>query len=295
MTELEQVRSQMIAPQPDEEALKDYPIEHWEKLAVSTSQGQTDLYFYKPLSPKDGDREPLPMLVNFHGGGFVKGYQAKCITFGHILASKGGCLVFDVDYKLAPEYPYPYAINEGLEAVRYLRRHAGDFGGDPNRMVLCGQSSGGNLAAVIAMNMKKEGETLPSGVICCYAPFDLDQDPAEKAQSKGIPLSDFILRGRMYNEWYAGPGHAKDIYVSPVFAGMEDLEGLPPFTIIAGGDDFLCSDSMTFASLLMEAGVTVTAKKVMGAQHGFLVRRTDGFEEGDRVLFQAIKEYFGAC
>ena len=79
--------------------------------------------------------------------------------------------------------------------VRFLRSHAADFGGDPDRLVLCGQSSGGNLATVIAMNMKKAGEPLPLGVISCYAPFDLAQDPVAKAEAGGLPITDFILAG----------------------------------------------------------------------------------------------------
>lgn len=292
MTELEQVRSQMTAPQADEGTLKNYPVKRQEQFEISTRHGQTGIYLYEPFTPED-QKDPLPVLVNFHGGGFVKGYQAKCITFGRILAREGHCLVFDVDYKLAPEYPYPYALEEGWDVVRFLRSHAADFGGDPDRLVLCGQSSGGNLATVIAMNMKKAGEPLPLGVISCYAPFDLAQDPVAKAEAGGLPITDFILRGRLYNEWYAGAGHAREAYVSPVFATKEDLQGLPPFTVIAGGIDFLCPDSMTFASHLMEAGVTVTVKKVLGAQHGFLVRRTEGHEEGGRVLFETLRSYFG--
>lgn len=292
MTELEQVRSQMMAPQADEERLKQYPVKRQEKSSIPTRHGQTAIYIYEPLPCADTPQGKLPVLVNFHGGGFVKGYQAKFMVYGRILASKGACLVVDVDYRLAPEYPYPCALEEGWDVVRYLRQHSSDFGIDPDRMVLCGQSSGGNLATVLAMKMKKAGEPLPSGIISCYPPYDLYQDPAQKAQDKGIEPNDFILQGRLYNQWYVGDGDSRDIYISPVFAAQKDLEGLPPFTIIAGGEDFLCPDAMTFASLLMEAGVTVTVKKVKGAQHGFLVRRTEGHEAGNRLLFQTLKEYF---
>ena len=114
----------------------------------------------------------------------------------------------------------------------------------------------------------------------------------EKAGDQGIAPNDFILRGSLYNQWYVGSDNPRNIYISPVFASPEDLKGLPPFTIIAGGEDFLCPDALAFASLLMEAGVTVTVKKVTAAQHGFLVRRTEGHTEGDRVLFGTLKGYF---
>ena len=93
----------------------------------------------------------------------------------------------------------------------------------------------------------------------------------EKAGDQGIAPNDFILRGRLYNQWYVGSDNPRNIYISPVFASPEDL---------------------AFASLLMEAGVTVTVKKVTAAQHGFLVRRTEGHTEGDRVLFGTLKGYF---
>lgn len=101
-----------------------------------------------------------------------------------MIASRGTYLVFDVDYKVAPEYPYPCALEEGEDVVTYLLAHMADYDGDRNRTALMGKSSGGNLAIGISLKLKKIMAPQPSRHLCCYPPCDLVTDPAVKAGGK---------------------------------------------------------------------------------------------------------------
>ena len=101
-----------------------------------------------------------------------------------------------------------------------------------------------------------------------------------------------MKNAKVYNDWYVEPERRKEICASPVYASKEELTDLPPFTILAAEHDTLCQEALEFARKLVEAGVTVTAKKIKGARHGFLVRRTEGYLEGEALFFSALKTYF---
>lgn len=239
---------------------------------------------------QEADEEVLPVLINFHGGGFVKGYRGRDIEFAHQMAVRGNCLFLDVDYKIAPEYCYPYALEEGYDLVRHFQEHIGEYGGDGNRLALTGQSAGANILTGIIMMLKKAGGKLPTQAICCYPPFDLWKDPLDKPGAEQNP--EMCEKARLYNGWYVEEGRIKEIYASPVFAEMEDLQGLVPFTIIAAEKDTLCLEALEFAVKLVDAGVTVTVKKVAGAKHSFIVSRTAGHEVGEKVFLEALNTYF---
>lgn len=286
MNDLEQIRGQAVGQETDEELLRQYPVQEQRELDIPTRHGSVRAYLYRPFA-----REPqLPVLINFHGGGFVKGYRGRDVGFSHILAVRGACLVIDVDYKTAPEYRYPYAVEESVDLIRYFQGNVEAYGGDPARIVLSGQSAGANIITAAALMMNRDGLTLPRQLICCYPPYDLWSDPEEKTGAGREP--ERVRTGRLYNDWYVEEGRRKEIYASPVFARTEELQGLPPFVIIAAEQDTLCGEALHFAHMLLEAGVTVTAKKIAGAGHGFLVRRTAGYETAEKLLFAALREAF---
>ncbi len=100
-------------------------------------------------------------------------------------------------------------------------------------------------------------------------------------------------RGRLYNSWYLPDGRNHEIYASPLLASPDDLVKLPPFTVITAEEDILCREALEFAEHLIEAGVTVTVKKVLGAKHAFLVSRTTGYERAEQVVFQTFQSFLG--
>ena len=287
MDELEKVRNQAIGKEADPAYLEKFPIKGREDLMIPTRSGDALVHLYRPQALTS----PLPAVINFHGGGFVKGYRGRDIEFSQMMASRENCLVFDVDYKVAPENPYPCALEEGEDVVTYLLAHMAAYGGDRNHTALMGESSGGNLVIGISLKLKEMKAPQPSCVICCYPPCDLVTDPAVKAGTKEAdPMSE---RGRLYNSWYLPNGRNHEIYASPLLASQDDLAQLPPFTVIAAEKDILCREALEFAQHLIEAGVTVTVKKVLGAKHAFLVSRTAGYEEAEQVVFQTFWSFLG--
>ena len=286
MNELERVRSQAVGQEVDQALLDQYPVQSQEKKEFPTRHGKVTAYIYRPFA----EQEKLPVLINFHGGGFVKGYRGRDFGFSRILAVNGQCLVVDVDYKIAPEYQYPYAVEEGYDLVCYFQEHAGDFGGDPSRIVVSGESAGANMITAILFMMREAGKDMPLGAVSCYPPYDLDTDAGEKPGADQEP--ERLKNARLYNDWYVAPERRKEIFASPIFASNEELTGLPPFTIMAAEHDTLCQEALEFAGKLAQAGVTVTVKKIKGARHGFLVRRTEGYLEGEALFFTALETYF---
>ena len=286
MNELERVRSQAVGQEVDQELMERYPVQSQEKMEFPTRYGTVTAYVYRPFS----EQEKLPVLINFHGGGFVKGYRGRDFGFSRILAVNGQCLVVDVDYKIAPEYKYPYAVEEGYDLVRHIQEKADSLGGDSGRIVLSGESAGANMITAILFMLKKAGIPMPLGAVSCYPPYDLYTDAGEKPGAGQEP--ERVKNARLYNDWYVEPERRKEICASPVYASKEELTDLPPFTILAAEHDTLCQEALEFARKLVEAGVTVTAKKIKGARHGFLVRRTEGYLEGEALFFSALKTYF---
>lgn len=126
MDELEKVRGQALGKKADPAYLEKFPIKGCEELMIPTRGGNALVHLYRPQALTS----PLPAVINFHGGGFVKGYRGRDIEFSQMIASRGTYLVFDVDYKVAPEYPYPCALEEGEDVVTYLLAHMADYDGD---------------------------------------------------------------------------------------------------------------------------------------------------------------------
>ena len=172
MNELERVRSQAVGQEVDQELMERYPVQSQEKMEFPTRYGTVTAYVYRPFS----EQEKLPVLINFHGGGFVKGYRGRDFGFSRILAVNGQCLVVDVDYKIAPEYKYPYAVEEGYDLVRHIQEKADSLGGDSGRIVLSGESAGANMITAILFMLKKAGNPMPLGAVTCYPPYALYTD-----------------------------------------------------------------------------------------------------------------------
>jgi acetyl esterase len=231
-----------------------------------------------------GPQEPLPVRVSTpreeapgarglilycHGGGFVLGdvdtYDSVCRT----ICQESGCVVVSVDYRLAPEHPFPAAVDDCYAALTWVAAHAEELGGDAKRIAVCGDSAGGNLAAVLALLARKEG-----GPEICYQvliypvtteiPGDL---PSHKSFAKGYVLS--LKAMRAFSAHYFGTvGRAPDFQGAPLIA--DDLSGLPPALILVGGYDVLRDDGVAYAKRLIEANVPATLVEYAGLSHGFI-------------------------
>lgn len=166
------------------------------RLQIPTRHGDVQVYRYLPEKAE----KPLPVIVNFHGGGFIKGYREKDTLFARNLCCHTNCMVLDIDYKTAPEYPYPYALEEGYDGISYIWSHGEELGIRPDKIILSGQSAGGNLAAGITLMAKERKEFDIRLVLLSYPVLDLAKDPGEKSFAE--QESERVKTARMYNNCY---------------------------------------------------------------------------------------------
>jgi acetyl esterase len=229
---------------------------------------------YRPRAAPD---EALPLVVNFHGGGFVLGNLTTADWLCGQVAARASVTVVSVDYRLAPEYPAPTPFLDAWTATRWLVEHAGLVGGDPNRVTVLGESAGANLAALIALANRDEHRRDPAwpplvNQILAYPAVDLTlSSPSVDADPDAPMLRRRTLDwyGRLYlPQGLATSIPADDPRVSPIFAA--DHTDLPPTLVLAAGQDPLRDDAIRYAAVLEAAGVSVTTTVFPDAIHGFL-------------------------
>jgi len=213
---------------------------------------------------------PLPVLVFFHGGGFVVGSLDEFDAFCTILADGAGCVVVSVDYRLAPEGKFPAAPEDAIAALCWVGAHADEIAGDPCRIAVAGDSAGGNLAAVAALAARDEGGPALVQQVLISPWVDLSCAETESFRwfGQGAWLSTSSLR--WYRDHYlASPAQAMDPLASPILA--PDLRGLPPALILDSEFDILHDQVRAFALSLQEAGNAVDYRLCRGQLHDFVV------------------------
>ncbi len=288
MNDLERIRTNAVGLKVDPQQLALFSAFREEETEIPTREGTAHVYVYYP-QPQD---EPYKVFINLHGGGFVKGHREQDLVFCRNICQNAGCMVFDIDYRTAPEKKYPYALHECYDVVKYLWNHAKDWNLDRNKFVLAGHSAGGNLTLGTAILMGRHREFSLAGLICDYPPVDLYKDPGEGRLANDPTLRPPLEDARMYNDWYIDLRYRKESTASPAYASDEELAGLPPVLLIMAGHDRLTEDTQKLAMRMLEAGVTLVAKTVQGADHGFTVRRKPGFETAEKMIFAFLKQLY---
>lgn len=253
-----------------------------QELSIPTSQGTAKVFSISA----DGNTKKRPLVLNFHGGGFIGKRMERDELFCRKIANRFQALVLDVDYKLAPEYPYPVAALECWDIAKWAYEHAEALHVDPEKVILLGHSSGGNLVAGICMRAGLSGLFQPLCALIDYAPLDLKTDPANKHRS----ICDMpVERAKMYNAKYIAPEKADDPFVSPVYAEPVMLEHFPPTLVISAGEDSLCEENELFAMKLAQAGTEVTCKRFTESIHGFVINRMCQWEQATALIYDFIE------
>jgi acetyl esterase len=218
------------------------------------------------LSP-DGVPAPAPLLVYFHGGGWVQGSIATHEASCRLLAHLAGVRVLSVDYRLAPEHPFPAAVDDAVAAYAWAVREADRLGADPLRIAVGGDSAGGNLAAVVAQAGRDDDALLaPVFQLLIYPVTDESKDYASSATFADGYL---LTAGAMdwYSDKYLPPGTDRsDPRISPLCA--PDLTGLAPAHVATCLTDPLRDEGEAYAHRLRAAGVPVSLQR-HGQLHGF--------------------------
>ncbi len=215
---------------------------------------------------------PFAVIVYFHGGGWVFGDLD--ISDAHVrgLAKDTGCMAVSVGYRLAPEHPFPAAVDDCWAATKWVAEHAAELGADNSRLVVAGDSAGANLAAVVALRARERGgpHIRYQLLLCPVTDHDLDR-PSYRENADGYLLTRADMEW-FWRHYVPDPAARDNPEVSPLRA--ESLEGLPPAHIVTAEFDPLRDEGDMYAARLQKAGVTVRHARYAGVIHGFCVMST---------------------
>jgi acetyl esterase len=220
---------------------------------------------YAPAEPG----APRPLLVYYHGGGFTYGDLETHDGVCRILCRHAGAHVVAIDYRLAPEHPFPAAVEDARAALRWAFANAEALGADPQRVGVGGDSAGGNLAAVVSQLAARDGGPAPVLQLLIYPATDFSR----RRQSRELFGEGFLLTNSEM-DWFetnylgAERTHARDPRASPLLA--EDLSGLAPAYVVTAAFDPLRDEGEEYAEALRAAGTPVTLRRFPGFIHAFI-------------------------
>ncbi|MBF4476677.1 alpha/beta hydrolase [Rhodococcus rhodochrous] len=236
-----------------------FPVADVEDVTVAG----TGVRIYRPVTTVR-----LPIVVFFHGGGWVFGDLDTQDFACRALANAGRALVVSVDYGLAPEHPFPGPVLEAIAVTKGVLAQAEELSGDPTRMIVAGASSGGNLAAAVALDAAHSAWGPLAGQVLIYPPLDATTASAsytENAAGFNLSAQEMRFYWQMYHQ---GQVDLRDPRLSPLFC--EDLSGLPPTLIFTAEYDVLRDEGEAYAARLQDAGVPTYLRRYDGQIHGFL-------------------------
>lgn len=228
---------------------------------------------------------PHPALVYFHGGGFVLGDLDTSDGACSVLAARAHAVVISVDYRLAPEHPFPAAVEDAWAATRWVAEHAAELGVSVDRIAVGGDSAGANLAAVVALLARDaDGPALTSQLLL-YPITDAGAYSASyEANAEGYFLTKDTMRWFLQHylpdeadraDWRASPGRAPD------------LTGLPPALVVTAEYDPVRGEAEAYATRLRQAGCQVTSTRYPGQIHGFAASLAGAMDDGHHALREA--------
>ncbi|KMY32322.1 esterase [Lysinibacillus xylanilyticus] len=243
---------------------------------------QINVRIYRPVLDKR-----LPVIVYYHGGGWVFGDLESTDAGCQLLAEKAQAIVVSVDYRLAPEYAFPTPLYDAYDALVWVYENIGNFGGDAANLTIAGDSAGGNLATVVA-----------------YLAATLN-GPAIKAQALIYPVVNVDFTTASYNaygkhygldkqgmQWFAGHYTEKENYMDPLVSPLqiEDLSVLPKTIIIAAEADVLYDEGLAYAQKLTDTGVTVEHVNMTGLIHSYF-SKMNFFEQATIETVEKIADF----
>ena len=239
------------------------PVAAVEDRIVPGPAGDLPVRVYTPEG-----RGPFPLVVFFHGGGWVLGDLDTHDPLCRALCQGAGCVVVSVAYRRAPEHRFPAAPDDALAATRWVGEHAAEVGGDPARIALAGDSAGGNLSAVTAIRIRDEGGPALRGQLLIYPGLGYPSPPTpsyvENAEGYGMTREAATW---FWDQYLGDRTHATNPLASPLLA--PDLSGLPPALVVTAEYDVLRDEGDLYVERLLEAGVPARLSRYDGVHHRF--------------------------
>ncbi len=253
------------------------PVAHVEDVTIPGPGGPLEARIYRSGA---GALEAPPLLLYLHGGGWVMGGIDPVDSPLRALANRSGAVICSLAYRLAPETPFPGPLEDALVALSWLAGEAPGLGADGERIVVGGDSAGGNLAAAAALSARQGRGPRPAGQILIYPVMDFDFDTASyREHAEGFGLTRESMR--WYWDCYASTEARSDPLAAPLQAA--DLAGLPPALVISAEHDVLRDEAEAYARRLEAAGVPVTLSRYDGMVHGFF-RMAGAVDAGSELI-----------
>ena len=239
------------------------PVKAVETIVIPVKSGTIAGRLYRPF----GEGGALPGIVYIHGGGWVLCSLDTHDNICRNLAASVGAIVISVDYRMAPEHRFPVASDDCLDAIRWIAAHTSNFGIDPAKLIIGGDSAGGNLAAVTTLRIRDEGGPALAGQMLIYPVTDDiaagHPSYAEFADGFGLTADDMVW---FWDHYVPDPAQRTHPHASPLRA--ESLAGLPPALLLTAGCDVLRDEGEAYAGRLAAAGVTLDFRRYEGLPHG---------------------------
>lgn len=280
----QEIRCQGIGKSLSPEELQRFCVDREWDMEIETRAGKTLVHMYAP----EAGKEFLPLLINIHGGGFIKGRRDQDIVFCRNIGSRSGIMVADVDYVPAPAMRYPGQVYACYDVLQYFAEHAVELHVDKKKIALGGHSAGGNLTAAVILMAIDCGGFVPALQILDYAGFDMKTPAIEKRNGGSNPRIP-AWKADFYNKMYVNPEDAGEIYCSPLFAQDGQLAKMPPTLMIYCENDTFCDEGEIFHRRLLEQGVPVYGKRFLNSSHGFVVQRKDEYEAAEKMILDALR------
>lgn len=252
---------QAMLPQTEgQTAPEELPVSG-ERMEVPTRAGNVRVIVYR------AKKAHAPVYFDMHGGGFVGGNCEDIDFWCSLIRDQLDINVVNIDYRKAPQFPWPTASNDAFDTVRWFYDHAAEFDFDTDKMAIGGHSAGGNLAAVTCLRSVLEDAPFRFRLqVLDYPPLDLKTCAFDKLRHPlGIPPQIAI----MFDACYITPGEGDNPLVSPAVAEAELLKGLPAACIITAEYDSLRDEAELYGRKLVAAGVPVWSRRFLGSAHGF--------------------------
>jgi acetyl esterase len=254
-------RRALLQPEPQ-------PVAQVQELRATGPHGPIPLRLYRPMVPVTAAPAALPVLVYYHGGGWLMGDLDTHDTLCRELANAAGCAVVAVDYRMAPEHRFPAAVDDALAATRWVHQQAAALGLDASRLAVGGDSAGGNLAAVVALAARDAGDLPIRFQLLIYPATDMRRGaPSHTTNGDGYLLTKETI-DYFHGHYIIDVAHDLDWRASPLL--HPDLSRLPPALVLTAGFDPLRDEGMDYAAALTAAGNRAAYVCFERQIHGFI-------------------------
>jgi acetyl esterase len=242
------------------------PADIEDRIIPGGPKGEIPIRIVRP----EGNTDLLPIVMYFHGGGWVLNDRESFDRLLREIANGAGAAVVFVEYSRSPEASYPVAIEEAYAATRWIAENARPINLDPARLAVVGDSSGGNMAAVVTLLAKERGGPHIDFQVLFSPTMDATFDtPSYRQFATGYFLTREAMKW-FWNHYAPDVAVRKQVTAAPLKASVEQLKGLPAAVVITGEFDPLRDEGEAYARKLMQAGVRVTAARYLGTIHAFV-------------------------